>query len=347
VPISLPKSSVILVISLLVSLCSPSSSYFQSTLCGGGATGNKYKMDLAIANPFVPIMWSVLLMLCQQVYQMTQNLPRHRIIIEVGQKVQAVHRILERLARRGPSVTDPETMANVENGLNAIRDEITGNQRMTRTFQNNLKQLVQNLQENVQLLSTNLVVDIHERVMQDTRLEEAYARLAAENASLRRQVVNSEQRREEVDAHVPTMQQSVQGSRTEQERMHENAQGNSTLAPYIMIKQDKTPLVPYCIPVAECLGSIDLDSSSENRRPYEIFEAHIPFIHGFHTCDACSTKPIVGKRFHAVHIPNYDMCQTCFESQNWTSGCFMEEERDGDRPFQPMWRRRLQRMESF
>jgi hypothetical protein len=36
-----------------------------------------------------------------------------------------------------------------------------------------------------------------------------------------------------------------------------------------------------------------------------------PFIHGRHTCDGCLTTPIVGKRFHAVDMPDYDLCEPC------------------------------------
>jgi hypothetical protein len=35
------------------------------------------------------------------------------------------------------------------------------------------------------------------------------------------------------------------------------------------------------------------------------------FIHGRHTCDNCLTTPIVGPRYHAVGMPDYDLCQTC------------------------------------
>jgi hypothetical protein len=36
-----------------------------------------------------------------------------------------------------------------------------------------------------------------------------------------------------------------------------------------------------------------------------------PFIHGRHTCDNCLTTPVVGRRYHAVDLPDYDLCQTC------------------------------------
>lgn len=36
-----------------------------------------------------------------------------------------------------------------------------------------------------------------------------------------------------------------------------------------------------------------------------------PFIHGRHTCDACLTTPIIGQRFHALNLPDYDLCASC------------------------------------
>jgi hypothetical protein len=39
-----------------------------------------------------------------------------------------------------------------------------------------------------------------------------------------------------------------------------------------------------------------------------------PFIHGRHTCDGCLTTPIVGQRFHAMNMGDYDLCATCKEN---------------------------------
>jgi hypothetical protein len=36
-----------------------------------------------------------------------------------------------------------------------------------------------------------------------------------------------------------------------------------------------------------------------------------PFIHGRHTCDVCLTTPIIGQRFHATNVPDYDLCSNC------------------------------------
>ena len=35
------------------------------------------------------------------------------------------------------------------------------------------------------------------------------------------------------------------------------------------------------------------------------------FIHGRHTCDICLTTPIIGKRFHAQNMSDYDLCEKC------------------------------------
>lgn len=36
------------------------------------------------------------------------------------------------------------------------------------------------------------------------------------------------------------------------------------------------------------------------------------FIHARHTCDGCSKTPIIGTRYHAQKIPDFDLCATCY-----------------------------------
>jgi Zinc finger, ZZ type len=47
-------------------------------------------------------------------------------------------------------------------------------------------------------------------------------------------------------------------------------------------------------------------------------EGKRPITHESHTCDSCLTRPIVGKRFHAVHLPDYDLCEAWFGNYNGT-----------------------------
>jgi Zinc finger, ZZ type len=47
-----------------------------------------------------------------------------------------------------------------------------------------------------------------------------------------------------------------------------------------------------------------------------------PFIHGRHTCDQCLTTPVIGKRFHALNLPDYDLCESCYGNYKGTEIVF-------------------------
>jgi hypothetical protein len=62
-----------------------------------------------------------------------------------------------------------------------------------------------------------------------------------------------------------------------------------------------------------------LDRSSQTAKPppvpvEETEEAAHQFIHGRHTCDSCLTTPIIGKRYNAQNLPDYDLCENCHKS---------------------------------
>ena len=50
----------------------------------------------------------------------------------------------------------------------------------------------------------------------------------------------------------------------------------------------------------------------------------VPFIHGRHTCDQCLTTPIVGARYHALNLPDYDLCASCFGNYKGSEITFEE-----------------------
>ena len=50
----------------------------------------------------------------------------------------------------------------------------------------------------------------------------------------------------------------------------------------------------------------------------------IPFIHGRHTCDQCLTTPIIGTRYHALNLPDYDLCANCFGNYKGSEIVFEE-----------------------
>jgi hypothetical protein len=53
------------------------------------------------------------------------------------------------------------------------------------------------------------------------------------------------------------------------------------------------------------------DEAAGEVKPEE--EARL-FIHGRHTCDSCLTTPIVGNRYHASNLPDYDLCSNCVKN---------------------------------
>mmetsp|Transcript_8386 Transcript_8386/g.18124 ORF Transcript_8386/g.18124 Transcript_8386/m.18124 type:complete len:681 (+) Transcript_8386:97-2139(+) len=61
------------------------------------------------------------------------------------------------------------------------------------------------------------------------------------------------------------------------------------------------------------------------------------FIHARHTCDGCSKSPIIGTRYHATKIPDFDLCEACFEKYEGEDLDFKPEIHDRDRRMQQKW----------
>lgn len=58
---------------------------------------------------------------------------------------------------------------------------------------------------------------------------------------------------------------------------------------------------------------VDFDEDTATVEP--IAPAPAPFfIHARHTCDGCSKTPIIGTRYTATKIPDFDLCEACFKS---------------------------------
>jgi hypothetical protein len=50
------------------------------------------------------------------------------------------------------------------------------------------------------------------------------------------------------------------------------------------------------------------------------------FVHARHTCDGCGTAPIIGLRYHALNIPDYDYCETCMTNYHGAEVTFQLEQ---------------------
>merc|ERR1712038_911807 len=61
---------------------------------------------------------------------------------------------------------------------------------------------------------------------------------------------------------------------------------------------------------------------------------------GRHTCDGCLTTPIFGLRYHAVNLPDYDLCAKCHGNYSGSDIMFKPMELDRDRHLQTRWKRR-------
>jgi len=64
------------------------------------------------------------------------------------------------------------------------------------------------------------------------------------------------------------------------------------------------------------------------------------FIHGRHTCDGCLGTPIFGIRYHALNLPDHDLCEICIHKHNRKDIIFEPTELERDRYIQNKWRRR-------
>ena len=90
-------------------------------------------------------------------------------------------------------------------------------------------------------------------------------------------------------------------------------------------------------------GSVKVEEKEEEESDQEPPKEERPFIHGRHTCDSCLTTPIVGTRYHAKNLPDYDLCKKCHDNYKGKEIAFEAEELDRDRPKQDIWHARRDR----
>lgn len=90
----------------------------------------------------------------------------------------------------------------------------------------------------------------------------------------------------------------------------------ATTEPLVADNQDAaTPVAATTQDRSVPMGTTETNGSGNNDDDEEeekTEQDERKFIHGRHTCDSCLTTPIVGKRFHAVNMADYDLCANCF-----------------------------------
>ena len=65
---------------------------------------------------------------------------------------------------------------------------------------------------------------------------------------------------------------------------------------------------------------------------------NVAFLHARHTCDGCSKTPIVGDRYRAKNIADFDLCGACMNKYEGDKADFEIEVSDRDRLMQDRWR---------
>lgn len=83
-------------------------------------------------------------------------------------------------------------------------------------------------------------------------------------------------------------------------------------------------------------------SPGTTKEPSPKAGAEKPFIHGRHTCDGCLTTPIVGNRYRATNLPDYDLCQHCYHNYKGSEIKFKPMELRRDVAFQARWHHRYE-----
>jgi len=97
----------------------------------------------------------------------------------------------------------------------------------------------------------------------------------------------------------------------------------------IVTRQSKAPITnERTKPVTRVAKSNAIGQGKKNERP---------FLHGRHTCDGCVCTPIIGKRYHATNVINYDLCGPCRINYTGNEIKFQIVELERDRQSQERW----------
>lgn len=121
--------------------------------------------------------------------------------------------------------------------------------------------------------------------------------------------------------------------------------GNQATPGRVTVTAEAAPGVPAAAARAQSQNRQDQETTQEEEEDQT--EVIVPFIHGRHTCDSCLTTPIIGKRYHALNLPDYDLCSRCHGNYRGHEVKFAPVELDRDRAFQARWRRRQEKLARF
>lgn len=114
----------------------------------------------------------------------------------------------------------------------------------------------------------------------------------------------------------------------------------TAVAPQVEVKATRVQLDTIPKPLvtkAECSKPPTVETKETLSEDFTLDCVSKDFIHGRHTCDGCFTTPIIGYRFHATNLPDYDLCSKCVKNYKGTDVHFQPEELDRDQYLQKRW----------
>jgi len=107
--------------------------------------------------------------------------------------------------------------------------------------------------------------------------------------------------------------------------------------------EDTTPVAETTstpIEVASAVPKVHVPDVNKETSDAVALGCNPDFIHGRHTCDGCLSTPILGFRYHAVNLPDYDLCANCHKKYVGSEIKFKPMQLDRDRHLQARWQRR-------
>ena len=108
-------------------------------------------------------------------------------------------------------------------------------------------------------------------------------------------------------------------------------------ANYRLSEEDRTKIIRFlenvhdaveekATAVEENLYNTIVKATTEEKGALNLSNFDRTFIHGRHTCDGCKASPILGIRYHATNISNFDLCDNCIEKFDKSGIKFLPEQ---------------------
>jgi hypothetical protein len=143
-------------------------------------------------------------------------------------------------------------------------------------------------------------------------------------------------------------QKKLRAGGMNQEPKQKPARNNNIFSSSLKTLNEVNPKAPFppvvrVPPVESNRRVLKTNKCIPKTNDYEAGGCDPNFIHGRHTCDGCLSTPIFGIRYHALNMPDYDLCSSCYSNYKGTEIKFKPMQLDRDCHLQDRWQRRRMR----